>query len=65
MKIHFDEKSDAPYIRLDINKEVAESQELKSGIDFDDKGEVIGIEILKVKKCIPVEQLKELTLQVV
>ncbi|MCY4645254.1 MAG: DUF2283 domain-containing protein [Bacteriovoracales bacterium] len=67
MKIHFDEKSDAIYIRLDKNKEVAESQEIKDGIvfDFDEGGEVVGIEILKVKKRIPIEELKELTLQVV
>ena len=67
MKIHFDEKSDAVYILLDKNKEIIESQEVESGVilDFDDKGQVIGIEIIGVKKRIPVEQLKELTLKVI
>lgn len=67
MKVHFDEKSDAVYIRLDKTKKIIESQEVESGIvlDFDNKGDVIGIEVLGVKKRIPIEQLKELTLQVV
>ena len=67
MKVHFDEKADAVYIRLDKNKKIMESQEVERGVilDFDDKGNVVGIEILGVKKHIPLEQLKELTLQVV
>ena len=67
MRIHFDEKSDAVYIRLDKSKKIIESQEVEKGVvlDFDEQGKVIGIEILGVKKRIPIDQLKELTLQVV
>ena len=67
MKIHFDEASDSIYIRLNKNKKVIESQEVEKGIvlDFDDEKNVIGIEIVKVKKYIPIDQLKELTLQVI
>ena len=66
MKVHFDEKSDAVYICLDKSKKIIESQEVQSGVvlDFDEKGEVIGIEILRVKKRIPLTELKELALQV-
>ena len=66
MKVHFDEKSNALYIRLNRGKKIIESQEVQKGIifDFDDKGEVVGIEILRVKNHIPLEELKELTLQV-
>ena len=66
MKIVFDEKSDAIYIRLNKDKKIIESQEVESGVvlDFDDKKNVVGIEITKVKKRIPIEQLKELTVQI-
>ena len=66
MKVHFDEKSDAVYIRLNKNKKIMESQEVQRGVilDFDEKGEVVGIEILGVKKRIPIEELKKLTFQV-
>ena len=66
MKIHFDEKTDAIFIRLDDSKKIAESQEVEDGVilDFDNQGKVIGIEILQVKNRIPLEQLKEFKFQV-
>lgn len=66
MKIYFDEKSDAVFIRLDASKKIAESSEVEKGVvlDFDGNGDVIGIEILNVKQRIPMEQLKELKFQI-
>ena len=66
MNIYFDEESDIISIALDDKKKVADSEEIKSGIvlDFDDKGQVIGIEILGVKDRIPLEQLKKFNLEV-
>ena len=64
MKVRFDEEADVVYIRLDKSRKIIESQEVERGIvlDFDDRGEVVGIEILGVKKRIPLEQLKELAI---
>ncbi|MDE3269955.1 MAG: DUF2283 domain-containing protein [Pseudomonadota bacterium] len=66
MNIYFDEKSDAVFIRLNESKKIADSCEVEKGVvlDFDDKGEVIGIEILNVKKRIPLQQLKELKFKI-
>jgi len=66
MNIYFDEESDIVSISLDDQKEVADSEEIKSGIvlDFDNEDQVIGIEILGVKNYIPLEQLKKFTLEV-
>ncbi|MBS1245196.1 MAG: hypothetical protein H6R41_1733 [Deltaproteobacteria bacterium] len=54
MKIHFDEKADALYLRLD-DAPVIESQEVSAGIvlDFDDRRQVVGIEVLDVRKRFP------------
>ena len=66
MNIYFDEESDIISISLDDKKEVADSEEIKSEVvlDFDDKGQVIGIEILGVKDRIPLEPLKKFNLEV-
>ena len=47
MRIHYDPKADAAYIRL-AEKEVTDSDEVAPGIvlDYDSQGNVIGIEIL-------------------
>ena len=65
MKVHFDQDADAVFIRLDEDKKIIESKEVEKGVilDFDENDEVIGIEILKVKNRIGMEQLKELKFQ--
>ena len=65
MKVHFDEQADAIYFRLDESA-IIESEEVKPGIvlDFNDKNEVVGIEILRVKERIPTAQLKQLQFEV-
>lgn len=47
MKIHYDKKQDALYIRFN-NNSYKESDEVKEGVifDYDDKNKIIGIEIL-------------------
>jgi uncharacterized protein YuzE len=54
MKIHFDERADALYLRLD-DAPVIDSQEVSAGIvlDFDDRRRVVGIEVLDVRKRFP------------
>lgn len=62
MTIRFDTRSDAVFIQLDETKKVHESQEVEKGIilDFDGNGVVIGIEVLRVKRRISIEQLREM-----
>lgn len=66
MRVSFDEKADAIYIRFD-ETEVVESEEIKPGIvfDFDEKDQVVGIEILRVTGRIPLDNLKKLQFEVV
>jgi uncharacterized protein YuzE len=51
MKIEYDPKADAMYIRL-LTGTVAESDEVRPGVvfDFDAAGRVLGIEMLDVSK---------------
>jgi uncharacterized protein YuzE len=61
MRIHYDQKADALYIRLDASK-VVESDEVKPGIvlDFNAKKQVVGIEVLDLKRRVPKADLKQL-----
>jgi uncharacterized protein YuzE len=65
MKLHYDEKSDALYFRLD-DSEIIESQEVEPGvvIDYNDKNQVVGLEILRLKSRVPNANLKQLQFEV-
>jgi len=65
MKMHYDEQVDALYLSLD-ESDVLESEEVKPGIilDFNAAGEVVGIEVLDVKRRVPGADLKELQFEV-
>jgi len=65
MKVHFDEKADAVYLRLD-NSKIIESEEVKPGIilDFDENNQVVGIELLRIKGRVPLSDLKQLQFEV-
>jgi uncharacterized protein YuzE len=65
MKVHFDEKADAVYLRLDESK-IVESEEVQPGIilDFNEHNQVVGIEILKVKDRVPLANLKQMQFEV-
>jgi uncharacterized protein YuzE len=66
MKVHFDEKADAIYLRLDDSK-IVESEEVQPGIvlDYNEHNQVVGIEILKVKDRVPLANLKQMQFEVV
>lgn len=61
MKLYYDEKVDALYLRFD-DSVVIESEEVKEGIilDYNNKDQVVGIEILGMSKRIPLPELKKL-----
>jgi uncharacterized protein YuzE len=66
MKLHFDEKANVIYLRLDDSR-IVESEEISPGIvlDFNEHNQVVGIEILKVKDRVPLANLKQLQFEVV
>jgi uncharacterized protein YuzE len=61
VKVHFDEKADAVYVRLDESP-IVESEEVHPGIilDFDGANHVVGIEILRVSTHVPLANLKQI-----
>jgi len=65
MRISYDEKTDSLYVRL---KETPyyESDEVKQGIllDYDDKGNLIAIEILDASEYLSTDELASLTYSV-
>ena len=65
MKVHFDEKADALYLRLDDSK-IIESEEVQPGIvlDFNESKQVVGIEILRIKDRVPLANLKQMQFEV-
>jgi uncharacterized protein YuzE len=64
MKLKVDEKADALYLRLDDSK-IVDSQEATPGVvlDFNDKDQVVGVEILNLSKRSPKLNLRELQFQ--
>jgi uncharacterized protein YuzE len=65
MKLRFDENADALYLRLDDSR-IVESEEVQPGIvlDFDEHNQVVGIEILRVKKRVPLANLRQMQFEV-
>jgi len=65
MKVHFDERADAVYVRLDDSKIVG-SEEVQPNVilDFNEKNDVVGIEILGVKGRVSLESLKKMQFEV-
>ncbi len=65
MKMHYDQKTDALYLRLDDSK-ILESEEVQPGIvlDFNADNQVVGVEILRVKERVPSADLKHLDFKV-
>ena len=65
MRISYDEKTDSLYVRL---KEAPyyESDEVKHGIllDYDDKGNLIAIEVLEASEYLSSDELASLTYSV-
>jgi uncharacterized protein YuzE len=61
MRINYDEEVDALYIRLKESP-YYESEEIKEGVilDYDEQGNLIGIEILDAAKYLSLEELTTL-----
>lgn len=64
MKLIVDQKADALYLRLDDSK-IIESQEASPGVvlDFNDRDQVVGIEILHLSRRTPGLNVRELLFQ--
>lgn len=64
MKLIVDEQADALYLRLDDSK-IVESQEASPGVvlDFDDREQVVGVEILHLSRRSRGLNLRELLFQ--
>lgn len=62
MRLHYDKKQDALYIKFNENR-YQESNEIQEGIifDYDAKGKIIGIEVLDASHKFPHQFQKEFT----
>lgn len=65
MKLHFDPASDAVYFRLDDSR-IVESEEVRPGfvLDYNDKDQVVGFEILGASKRVASNHLKQVQFDV-
>ena len=65
MRMRYDEKADALYLRLDDSK-IVESEEVQPGIvlDFNSDKQVVGIEVLDLRRRVPNADLKQLKFEV-
>lgn len=65
MKLRFDSRNDALYLRLD-GSAIVESEEVKQGVilDYNANGNVVGVEILGLGKRVPEAMLKSLHFEI-
>ena len=65
MRVRFDRRADAIYMRLDESP-VVESEEVHPGIilDFNEREEVVGVEVLCVKGRIPLAYLTKMQFEI-
>lgn len=65
MNVRFDEKADALYMRLDDSK-ILESEEVQPGVvlDFNDRNQVVGIEIRGIRDRVPPANLRQMQFEV-
>jgi len=66
MRLKIDKENDALYFRLD-ETEIVESEEVQPGVilDFDEKGQVVGIELLALSTRTNPEKLRILQFETV
>jgi uncharacterized protein YuzE len=64
MKVTVDKEADALYMRLSDTR-IHDSEEVKPGVilDYDDKNNLIGIEILRVSERVPSATLKSVLVE--
>jgi len=65
VKVTFDEVSDALYVRLD-DSPIVESETIRPGVilDYDEKDQVVGVEILSVVNRIERGELRSMHFEV-
>ena len=61
MKLRIDRETDALYFRLD-DSNIVESEEVQPGIilDFNERGQVVGIEMLHISERVDAQKLQSL-----
>jgi uncharacterized protein YuzE len=66
MRLKLDKESDALYFRLDETA-IVESEEVQPGVilDFDEQGQVVGVELLSVSARVKPEMLRSLQFETV
>ena len=64
MRLHVDKEADALYLRLDDSK-IIESEEVSPGVvlDFNERNQVVGIEMLNLSQRTPNLDLREFLYQ--
>ena len=64
MKVTVDKEADALYMRLSDTK-IHDSEEVKPGVilDFDEKSNLVGVEILGVSRLVPSVSLKSILVE--
>lgn len=64
MRIKVDYENDALYFRLDESR-IVDSEEIRPGVvvDYDDKNNVIGVELLGISNRVSAEQLKNINFE--
>jgi Uncharacterized conserved small protein len=64
MKVTIDPEADALYMRLSDTR-IHDSEEVKPGVilDYDEKNNLIGIEILRVSERVPPASLKSVLIE--
>ena len=64
MRLHVDKAADALYLRLDDSK-IIESEEVSPGVvlDFNERNQVVGIEMLNLSQRSPKLDFRELQFQ--
>ena len=64
MKVTVDKEADALYMRLSDTR-IHDSEEVKPGVilDYDDKNNLVGIEILRVSERVPFATLKSILVE--
>jgi len=64
MKVTVDKEADALYMRLSDTR-IHDSEEVKPGVilDYDDKNNLVGVEILRVSERVPSATLKSVLVE--
>ena len=64
MKVTVDKEADALYMRLSDTR-IHDSEEVKPGVilDYDEKNNLVGVEILRISEQVPLASLKTVMIE--